>query len=89
MTAPRLTIRSLRTTAVDIPMARPLGTSARTMRTAPFLLVDLETDEGVTGRSYLFCYVAAATQAVAAILQEAFQVVKSDPAVPLDIAVKL
>jgi hypothetical protein len=49
LTTPALTIRSLRTTAVDIPMARPLGTSARTMRTAPFLLIDLETHEGITG----------------------------------------
>jgi len=89
LTTPALTIRSLRTTAVDIPMARPLGTSARTMRTAPFLLIDLETHEGVTGRSYLFCYVAAALPAIAGILHEAFQLVRGDPAAPLDLASKL
>lgn len=86
---PALTIRSLRAVAVDVPMARPLGTSARTMRTAPFLLIDLETDEGVTGRSYLFCYIAAAAEGIARILQEALQVVKGDRVAPLNIADKL
>jgi mandelate racemase len=37
-------------------MARPLGTSAQVMRTAPLLLIDLDTEEGVTGHAYLFCY---------------------------------
>ena len=86
---PTLTLRSLRTTAVDVPMARPLGTSARLMRTAPFLLIDLETEEGITGRSYLFCYVAPATEAVSRILHDAFQLVKGDRAAPFEIAAKL
>lgn len=89
MTIPTLTIRSMRTIAVDVPMARPLGTSARTMRTAPFVLIDLETDEGITGRSYLFCYLAAVTDAVSRILQEAFLLVKGDRAAPMDMAAKL
>jgi mandelate racemase len=89
MSSPVLTIRSLRAVAVDVPMARPLGTSARTMRRAPFLLIDLETDEGVTGRSYLFCYIAAAAEGIARVLQEALQVVKGDRVAPLNIADKL
>ncbi len=56
MTAPLLTLRAIRATAVDVPMARPLGTSAQTMGAAPLLLIDLETEEGVTGHAYLFCY---------------------------------
>lgn len=70
-------------------MARPLGTSARLMRTAPFLLIDLETEEGITGRSYLFCYVATATEAISRILHDAFQLIKGDHAAPLEIAAKL
>lgn len=54
MAAP-LTVQVLRTGAVELPMARLLGTSAQTMRTAPILLIDLETEEGVTGHAYLFC----------------------------------
>src|ERR1700689_2432663 len=56
MAASLLTVRAIRTVAVEVPMARPLGTSAQTMRTAPLLLIDLETEEGITGHAYLFCY---------------------------------
>ena len=49
MKHPVLTIRAVRTRAVSIPMERPLGTSAARMEMAPFVLVDLETEEGVSG----------------------------------------
>lgn len=65
-----LTIRTLRTTAVHVPMKRALGTSARRMDTAPLVLIDVETDQGVTGRAYVFCYLPAATPAVESILRD-------------------
>jgi mandelate racemase len=78
LAAPALTIRSVRTTAVHVPMKRALGTSARRMDIAPLVLIDLETEEGVTGRAYVFCYLPAATTAVAAIVHEAAAHVKGD-----------
>ena len=60
---PPLTIRSLLGTTVEVPLNYVLGTSAVAIRKAPLLLVDLETEEGVTGRTYLFCYLPAAAQA--------------------------
>jgi mandelate racemase len=70
-------------------MARPLGTSATTVRKAPLLLIDLETEEGISGRSYLFCYVAAAAPAIMRLLDEMIAAVKGDPVAPVDMAVKL
>ena len=64
MSPPRLTVRRIRATGVEVPMKLPLGTSAGTIRSAPLLLIDLETEEGVTGRSYLFCYLSAVAPAV-------------------------
>ncbi len=89
MTPPLLTLRSVRTTPVEVPMARPLGTSAQTIRTAPLLLIDLETEEGVFGRSYLFCYVKASAGPIAHMLQDALEAVKGDRLAPLDIGAKL
>ncbi len=89
MTATSLTIRSLRTVAVEVPMKLPLGTSAATIRSAPLLLVDLQTEEGVTGRAYLFCYVPAAAPAVANLLGEALRIVKGDAVAPLRIWARL
>lgn len=84
-----LSIRSLRVVSVEVPMVRPLGTSAATVNAAPFLLIDLETDQGVTGRSYLFCYVPAAAPAIASILKEALAVVEGDRVAPAEIWAKL
>jgi mandelate racemase len=89
MTATSLTLRSIRATAVEIPMKLPLGTSAATVRAAPLLLIDVETEEGITGRSYLFCYLAAAAKAIAPLLAEVLRVVKGDPLAPTDLWTKL
>ena len=70
-------------------MARPLGTSAQTIRHAPLLLIDLDTAEGVTGRAYLFCYLPAVSAAVARILEAAFEVIADARVAPLDIGTTL
>jgi mandelate racemase len=79
---PRLTIRAIRAVGVEVPMKLPLGTSAGTLRSAPLLLIDLETEEGVTGRAYLFCYLAAAAPAIAAMLGEIERCVKGERIAP-------
>jgi len=59
MTGDTLTIRGLSLKSVVVPMTRPLVTRVVTIEKAAFVLIDLETEEGVTGRSYLFGYSAA------------------------------
>ncbi len=56
-TRTRLSIRGARTRAVLVPMKRPLRTSVGTVTAAPLVLIDLETDQGIVGRAYLFSYV--------------------------------
>jgi hypothetical protein len=51
-----LTIRSVDAMLVTAPIRRPLGTSAMRITEAPHVLVDLQTEEGITDRAYLFCY---------------------------------
>jgi mandelate racemase len=65
-----LTVRGLRARAVEVPLNFVLGTSRGAVRQAPLLLIDLETEEGITGRAYLFCYLRAAAPGMIAILQE-------------------
>src|SRR5258705_5432546 len=85
ITAPPLTIRSIRTVGVHVPMKRALGTSARRMDIAPLVLIDLDTDEGVTGRAYVFCYLPGATAAVESIVREAASRVAGDRVSPADL----
>jgi len=89
LTSLTLTIRAIRTVAVHVPMKRPLGTSARRMDTAPLVLIDVDTEEGISGRAYVFCYLPAATAAVEAILSEAAARVSGDRVAPVDLNAKL
>lgn len=59
MTSPAaLTVRRVVARPVVLPLARPIVARIATIREWPVILVDLETEEGVTGRSYLEPYVA-------------------------------
>jgi mandelate racemase len=84
-----LTVRDLRAVGVEVPMTYALGTSRATIAKAPLLLIDLETEEGVAGRAYLFCYLRDAAPAIAKILEEVLRVVKGDPLAPVDLWGKL
>ncbi|MGQ0524386.1 MAG: enolase C-terminal domain-like protein [Betaproteobacteria bacterium] len=89
MKTPRLTVRSLHATAVEVPMTYALGTSAETVRAAPLLLVDLQTEEGVTGHAYLFCYVPAAAPAISILLSEVERAVKGHAVAPVELWARL
>ena len=79
---PPLTIRAVRSIGVEVPMTHALGTSQARITRAPLLLIDLETEEGITGRAYLFCYLRAAAPAMAAMLDEIGRMVTGDRIVP-------
>jgi mandelate racemase len=71
MNHPPLTVRSLRTRAVSVPIKRPLGTSVARMERAPLVLVELETEEGITGRAHVFCYMALAVPMMRLVIKTA------------------
>ncbi len=77
-----LTVRAVRAVAVEVPMRYVLGTSAAAVRAAPLLLVDVETEEGVTGRTYLFCYLAAVAPAIVSLLAEVERAVRGERIAP-------
>ncbi|HEX4828719.1 MAG TPA: enolase C-terminal domain-like protein [Xanthobacteraceae bacterium] len=89
MQPPLLTIRAIRSIGVEVPMTYALGTSRGVITKAPLLLIDLETEEGVTGRSYLWCYFPAAIPAIAKILEEVARVVEGERLAPADLWGKL
>jgi mandelate racemase len=84
-----LHVRSVTCTPIEVPLRYVLGTSAATVRAAPLLLVELQTDEGVTGRSYVFAYRRSGAKAIALLLQDAVEVVAGDAVAPLAIAARL
>ena len=83
MKDPALTVRAIRAVAVEVPMRYVLGTSAAAIRVAPLLLVDVETEEGVTGRTWLFCYVRAAAPAIVSLLGAVEEAVRGERIAPV------
>jgi mandelate racemase len=86
---PRLTIRELHVRAVNVPMPLPLQTSSGTINIAPLALIDLSTEEGITGSSYLFCYTTLVLRPVAQLLANLAPLIKGDAVAPLDLDRKL
>src|SRR5690348_13169650 len=84
-----LTIRSVRTTPVLVPMTYALGTSAARVTEAPLLLIDLDTEEGITGRTYLFCYRPSGARAIALLIEDAVSTIRGEQVRPAAIAAKL
>jgi len=79
----------VRAVGVEVPMTYALGTSRGGVTKAPLLLIDVDTEEGVTGRCWLFCYLPAAAPAIAKILEEVRNVTRGDRVAPLDLWAKL
>ena len=82
-------IRSIRVRAVAAPMKRPLATSIALVSVAALLLIDLETDDGVTGRSYLFAIGKHNLAPIAKLVEAMAEMVKGDEVAPLDLERKL
>jgi mandelate racemase len=79
-------LRSLSSRGVLVPLNFALGTSAAIVRTVPLLLVDLVTDDGVTGHAYAFCYRPSGARAIATHLAEAFALLTGSSVTPYDAA---
>ncbi len=49
-------IRSVRARPVIAPISRPVKNAFGVIEAAPLVLIDVATDQGITGRSYIFAY---------------------------------
>jgi mandelate racemase len=82
-------IEAIRARAVAAPMRRPLATSTGKLTEAALLLIDLQTDAGVVGRSYLFGLGRHNLPALAKLVEAMAQMIAGDPVVPFAIERKL
>jgi mandelate racemase len=80
--SPALTVRAIRGTPVVVPLTFVLGTSQAVLRQVPLLLVDVETEEGVTGHNYVFCFMPGIARAAIEALAEVEARVKGERATP-------
>ncbi len=85
----KLKVRGIRARAVSAPMKRPLATSTGAVSVAALLLVDLATDGGIVGRSYLFGIGSHNLAPIAKLVEAMAQMIKGDELAPFDIERKL
>jgi len=85
----KLKIESIRTRAVPVPMKRPLATSTGALTAAALLLIDLQTDAGIVGRSYLFGLGKHNLPPIAKLVEAMAEMLKGDALAPFDIEKKL
>ncbi len=86
-TIPRL--RAVRARALNVPVRRPLATAGGSVDQAPLILIDLETEEGVRGASYIFTPAPYALKPVVQLVEALGKMLKGDPVAPVAIEQKL
>ena len=84
-----LTVSGLGVRAVDVPLNRPLMTGGGEVGSAAMVLIDLMTEEGVTGCSYLFCPTPLVLEPLAKLLSNLAPLIEGDLLAPVEIERKL
>jgi mandelate racemase len=80
----KLTLKSIRARPVVLKLARPVVARIASIAEWPLILIDLQTEEGVTGRSYLEPYVPKAMRYLIPALQDLGEMLKGRRVAPLE-----
>ena len=78
-------IRSIKARAVIAPISRPVRTAFGVIETAPLVLIDVATDQGVTGHSYIFAYTAMTLKPLVQLIEEIGRDLVGKALVPFDL----
>lgn len=79
-----LTFESVRARPVVLPLKRPIVSKVGQFTEWPVILIDLQTREGVVGRSYLEPYLAHAARAIVPLLETLGAAAAGKPLAPFD-----
>jgi mandelate racemase len=82
-------LRALRVRPVLVPFSRPPVSASGAIAKAALVLFDLETDQGVTGRSYVFGFAPWTLGPIMGCAQGLFGMIKGDLLAPAEIEGKL
>jgi mandelate racemase len=83
-----LTLRSITARAVVLKLNRPIVARIMTIPDWPLILVDLETEEGITGRSYIGPYNPGSIKYLLPVIRDFGTLFKGEPVAPADLYTK-
>ena len=78
-------IRSVRARGVVVPLARPVKTAFGVIDAGPLVLIDVETDQGVTGHSYILAYTRMMLKPLIHLVEETGRELIGKPIAPYDL----
>ena len=78
-------IRGVKARAVVAPISRPVKNAFGVIEAAPLVLIDVETDQGVTGRSYIFAYAKLTLKPLVHLIEEIGRDLTGQAIAPFDL----
>jgi mandelate racemase len=81
---PQLTLRSVRARPVVVPLRRPVVSKVGLFEDWPLILIDLYTNEGVVGHSYLEPYLKQSARYIVPAIEDLAEAAKGQPVAPFD-----
>jgi mandelate racemase len=85
MTATTPAIRSVMARPVIAPISRPVKNAFGIIEAAPLVLIDVATDQGLTGRSYIFAYTRLTLKPLVQLIEEIGSELTGKPIAPFDL----
>ena len=89
MSAAKLKVRNIRARAVLAPFKRQPMSASGGIPHAALVLIDLETDQGITGRSYVFGYASWTPRPIVQSVEAMAEMLKGDALSPFEMEAKL
>ena len=80
-----LTFKSIRARPVVLKLVRPVVARIATITDWPLILIDLYTDEGIVGRSYLEPYTTKSMKYLIPALHDFGEMLKGHPVTPIEL----
>ena len=80
-----LTIRSITARAIVLKLKRPVVARIATLSEWPVILIDLQTEQGITGRSYLEPYIVKSMRYLVPALQDFGDMLKGHRLAPVEL----
>ena len=85
MSKPVPAIRSVKARALVVPLTRPVKNAFGVIDAGPLVLIDVETDQGVTGHSYIFAYAKLTLKPLVHLIEEIGRELTGKPVAPYDL----
>jgi mandelate racemase len=84
MTGVQLTLKSVRARPVVVPLKRPVVSKVGLFRDWPIILIDLYTNEGIVGHSYLEPYLKQSMRYIIPAIEDLAEAAKGQRVAPFD-----